>query len=123
MRSGVHHEDVRVEAEPGNVRKHRAAAVEALPQARAGLEEEGEGEVIRPRGAGAEEGAVEREAVAVEEVRVRAEGERAEGGVVGGRGVWRGGEGCEEGESVEKRARGGEFGECEGGYEAGSEGG
>ena len=79
--------------------------------------------MVRPRGAGAEEGAVEREAVAVEEVRVRAEGERAEGGVVGGRGVWRGGEGCEEGESVEKRARGGEFGECEGGYEAGSEGG
>jgi hypothetical protein len=54
------------------VREHRATAVEALPHARAGLEEEEEGEVIGPRGAGLEEGAVEREAVEVEEIRAGA---------------------------------------------------
>jgi len=96
--------------------------VRPVLQARAGLEQEWEGEVIRARGTGAEEGAVEREAVAIHEMTMGAEGERAERGIVGGCRVRRGWEGSEDGKRVEKRAWGGRVGEGKSGDEAVAEG-
>lgn len=106
MRGRVHHEDVGVEAEAEDVREGRVA-VSPLPQARAGLEQEREREVVGARGPGAEEGAVEREAAADDAVAmavaVVGEGECSDGGVVGG--------GRERGEERERVAeRGGRRG-------------
>jgi hypothetical protein len=121
MQRGVHHEDVSAEPQFLHMSKNRGT-VRPVLQARAGLEQEWEGEVIGARGTRAEEGAVERDAVAVHEVRMRAEGERAEGSIVGGCRVRRGWEGSEDGKRVEKRARGGRVGEGKGGDEAFAEG-
>jgi hypothetical protein len=121
MHRGVHHEDVSAEPQFLHMPKNRGT-VRSVLQARKGLDEEREREVIGARGTGVEEGAVEREAVAVHEVLMRAEGERAEGGIVGECRVRRGWEGSEDGKRVEKRARRGGVGVGKGGDEAVDEG-